>query len=68
MEALLNRALNFSLIPLKLDITEILVDFNRFARAAIWQEYWFKRETGEEYAQPLFRTKKNNLSRLVSFP
>ena len=47
MEALLNRALNFSLLPLKLDITEILLDFKKFARTAIWQEYWFKRETGE---------------------
>ena len=39
MKALLERALNFSVMPLKLDITEVLVDFNRFARATIWHEY-----------------------------
>ena len=49
MQALLNRALNFALLPLKLDITQILVDFNRFARAAIWQEFWFNREKVNHY-------------------
>ena len=44
MKSLLGRALNFSVLPLKLDITEVLVDFNRFARAVIWQEYWYGRE------------------------
>ena len=39
MKKLLNRALNFAVLPIKLDITEVIVDFNRFARAAIWQEY-----------------------------
>ena len=39
MKALLERALNFSVMPLKLDITEVLVDFNRFARATIWHKY-----------------------------
>ena len=30
MNNLLNRALNFAVLPLQLDITEVLVDFNRF--------------------------------------
>ena len=34
MNKLLNRALNFAK-PLKLDITQVLVDFNRFSRTAI---------------------------------
>ena len=68
MESLLNRALKFSLLPLKLDITEILVDFNRFARAAIWVEYWFTRETEESYSPPIFKTKKNNLPKNHSSP
>ena len=61
MQSLLNRALNFSLLPLKLGLTKVLVDFNRFARAAIWAEYWFKRETEETYSPPIFKSKKNNL-------
>ena len=39
MDKLLNRALNFTVLPLKLDLTQILVDFNRFSRAAHWQEF-----------------------------
>ena len=47
MQSLLNRALNFALHPLKLDITQVLVEFNRFARAAIWQEFWYGHEAGD---------------------
>ena len=61
MKSLLGRALNFSVLPLKLDITEVLVDYNRFARAAIWQEYWHDTEKDENYKKPIFKTKKNNL-------
>ena len=58
MKSLLGRARNFSVLPLKLDITEVLVDYNRFARAAIWQEYWHGREKDEMYKKPIFKTKK----------
>ena len=61
MKALLERALNFSVMPLKLDITEVLVDFNRFARATIWHEYWHGRDIDKEYKKPLFKSLKNNL-------
>ena len=61
MKSLLGRALNFSVMPLKLDITEVLVDFNRFARAAIWQEYWHGRDQDKEYKKPIFKSQKNNL-------
>ena len=39
-----------------------------FARAAIWQEYWFRRENKEEYLAPIFKTKKNNLPKNHSTP
>ena len=39
MENLLNRGFNFSILPLKLDLTQVLVDFKRFERSVIWQEY-----------------------------
>ena len=61
MKRLLNRALNFAILPLKLDITEVLVDFNKFYRAAIWQEYWFEREVDEDYIKPIFKKNKFNL-------
>ena len=58
MKNLLNRALNFAVLPLKMDITQLLVDFNRFARALIWQEYWHGRDSDEEYTKPIFKTRK----------
>ena len=68
MENLLNRALNFSVLPLKLDITQLLVDFNRFSRMAIWQEYWYGREQDKEYIKPIFKTQKRNLPKNYSTP
>ena len=44
MKSLFNRALNFAVLPMKLDITEVLVDFGKFSRAAIWTEFWHGRE------------------------
>ena len=61
MQSLLNRALNFAVLPMKLDITEMLVDFNRFARATKWQEFWYGREINEPYTKPIFKTHKTNL-------
>ena len=39
MENLLNRGLKFTILPLKLDITQTLVDFRRFERSVIWHEF-----------------------------
>ena len=57
MKRLLNRALNFAILPLKLDITEALVDFKKFSRALIWHEYWHGRSTNEDLSIPIFKTK-----------
>ena len=61
MKSLLSRALNFAVLPIKLDLTKVLVDFNRFARAAIWQEYWYGREKDGDYKAPIFKNQKRNL-------
>ena len=61
MYNILNKALNFSVLPQKLDITHVLVDFNRFARSTIWQEYWFGRETENQHSNPIFKQRKTNL-------
>ena len=65
MKNLLNRALNFAVLPLKLDITEVLVDFNRFSRAVIWQEYWYGREKDPNFPKNIFKSKKNNLPKNI---
>ena len=48
MSSLLNKGLNFSILPLKLDITQILVDFRKYERRVIWHEFWFGREADQE--------------------
>ena len=67
MKSLLNRALNFAFLPLKLDLTQVLVDFNRFARTVIRQEFWFGRDTDNDY-KPIFKTHKTNLPKNHSSP
>ena len=62
MESVLNRGLNFALTPLKLDITQVLVDFHRHERTMIWKEFWFEREDGNQ-KPPIFKSKKTNYPR-----
>ena len=69
MKKLLNRALNFALLPIKLDITEVLVDFNKYVRALIWHEYWHGKDVDKtEHTQPIFRKQKTNLPKNYTSP
>ena len=68
MEALLNRGLNFAVLPLKLDITQVLVDWKRFERTMIWREWWFGCETVDNIKEPIFKTKKSNLPKNYKMP
>ena len=65
---LLNRGLNFIILPYKLDITQTLVDFKRFERSIIWHEFWFGQENLEEKEKPIFKTQKNNLPKNYTVP
>ena len=49
---LLNCGLNFAILPLNLDLTQVLVDFKRFERSMIWKEFWFGREDLDEKKKP----------------
>ena len=40
MEKVLNRGLNFSILPLKLNLTQVLVEYQRFERTMLWTEFW----------------------------
>ena len=67
MENLLNRGLNFSILPKKLDLTQVLVDFRRFERSLIWHEFWYGKET-EPYEKPIFKTQKRNMPKNYKSP
>ena len=61
MEALLNRGFNFSILPVKLDLTQVLVDFKRFERSIIWHEYFYGSENDGEFKPKIFKSNKSNL-------
>ena len=61
MEKVFARGLNFSVLPGKLDITQVLVDWKRFERAMKWKEWWFGKEHGNENKEHIFKSKKTNL-------
>ena len=55
--------------PLKLDITEILVDFKIFERSSIWREFFCRLEDEEvQYEKSIFKTTKYNLSSNYTVP
>ena len=65
---LLNRGLNFTILPLKLDITQTLVDFRRFQRSTIWMEFWHGKEEEGKRETPLFKVHKTNLPKNYTTP
>ena len=58
MLKLLNRGLNFSILPFKLDITQTFVEYRKFERAIIWHEFFFGSETDMDIKEHIFRTEK----------
>ena len=68
MESLLNRGLNFSILPLKLDITQVLVDFKRFERSIIWHEYFYGRDPDIDVKAKVFKTQKTNMPKNYKTP
>ena len=68
MENLLNRGFNFSILPLKLDLTQVLVDFKRFERSIIWHEYFYGKESNSEMRPKIFKSNKSNLPRNYKLP
>ena len=44
MESLLKKGLNFSILPRKQEMTQVLTDFKKFERSVIWHEFWHWRD------------------------
>ena len=68
MTNLLNRGFNFSILPLKLDLTQVLVDFKRFERSVIWHEYFYGTEIECETRGKIFKSTKTNLPKNYKSP
>ena len=67
IEKLINNGLNFSVLPNKLDITQVLVDYKRYERSTIWTEFWYGREQLDQNI-PIFKQIKSNLPKNYSVP
>ena len=61
MESVLNKGLNFVVLPPKLDLTQTLVEHKRFERTMTWIEYFHNQENSEPAKPVIFKTKKHNL-------
>ena len=68
MIKILNRGLKFSILPLKLDLTQTLTEFRRFERTIVWSEFWYGRDTEETYVPPIFKQMKKNFPRNYRSP
>ena len=68
MLKILNRGLNFAILPLKLDVTQVLADFKYFERTMIWKEFWYARDSPENQERPIFKSKKSNLPKNYKSP
>ena len=69
MWEVLNMGLKFAILPLKLDITQVLVDFRKYKRNLVWKEFFFKMEDKDkEYKPPVFKTNKTNFPKKYKSP
>ena len=68
MNDLLNLGLKFAILPIKLDITQVLVDFKTYERSLVWQEFFHSDEKQKEYIPPIFKTKNLTFLRTTTHP
>ena len=68
MERVLNKGLNFSILPKKLDITQVMVDWKKFERTMIWTEWWHGHENINNEKAPIFKVAKQNLPKNYTVP
>ena len=48
MLKVLNKGLNYSILPHKIDNTLVLTEFRRFERTILWNEFWKEKGNNEE--------------------
>ena len=67
MDRLLNRGLNYCITPNKVNVTELLVDIDKFVRKMLWQEY-FHDQPDEDRKEPIVKNEKTNLPKKHKTP
>ena len=66
MLELFNLGLKLAILPMKLDITLVLVDFKIYERSMVWKEFFSNKDTDDEYSPQIFKTKKDKLHQKLS--
>ena len=61
----LNRGLNFYILPIRIDVTQILVEWKKIEQSLIWTEFWYGKETTDTKQKKI--QKKKNYSPRLSF-
>ena len=68
MKRLLNRGFNFSILPNKMDLTQVLTDYKKFERTIVWHEFWHGKNTEIDYEKPIFQVVKTNMPKNHTVP
>ena len=68
MNRLLNRGLNFSILPQKMDLTQLFVDIKRYERSAIWTEFHYGIDEQNNTDKPVFKKFNTNLPKNYTVP
>jgi hypothetical protein len=53
---------------LKLDLTQVIVDFSRFKRSAIRPDFFYGKENNKFYNPPIFKSQERNLPKNYTTP
>ena len=68
MDRLLNRGLNFSILPNKMDLTQVLTDYKKLERKVIWTEFFYGKDEDNEFEPPIFKEEKTNMPKNNTVP
>ena len=68
MDRLLNRGLNYCITPDKVNVTELLVDIDKFVRKMLWQEFFHEKPEDENRKEPIVKNEKTNLPKKHKTP
>ena len=64
MHHVLNKGLNYSVLPSKVDNTLLLAEHKKFERTILWRQFWADRDSTQNNTIPIFNLNKTNFPNL----
>ena len=68
MDRLLNRGLHCCITPSKVNVTELLIDIDKFVRKMLWREFFYDQPSDEKRKEPIVKNEKTNLPKKHKTP